>query len=151
MRPLRPGVRHLNMTIRDDLNIAIKEVGIKGFTFIRLTKYEAVLNRIAERFLAHGRLSLNYIWLWEHFQNPKVLSTEKQTTSFLKDCLLLKERYWFVASEEDGKYWVAESTGKAIIQVIEEMYPFEYYIAQHDFKWLLCENHHGVFIKTESA
>lgn len=139
------------MTIRDDLNIAIKEKKIGGLTFIRLTKYEAVLNRIAERFLAHGRLSLNYVWLWEHFQNPMVVSTEKQTTSFLTDCLLLNERYWFVASEEDGKYWVAESTGKAIIQVVEEMYPFEYYIAQRDFKWLLCENHHGVFIKTESA
>jgi len=139
------------MTLRDDINFIIKESNIKGFSFDRLTAYKKLLNRIADKFLINGRMDLNHVWLWDRFRNPKVISTNTDSSNLLTEYLLFNELYWFLASEEDGKYWVAESTGKAIIQIIDEMYLFEYYIVERNLNWILCENHHGAFIKSESA
>ncbi len=113
--------------------------------------YEQILNRIADRFLVQGRMDLSCVWLWEHFRNPKFKSTDADSSYDLAEGLSLNESYWFLASEEDGKYWVAESTGKAIIKIVNVMYPFEYYVVERNFGWILCENHHGVFIKSKSA
>jgi hypothetical protein len=57
--------------------------------------------------------------------------------------------YWFIASDQHGKYWIAEATGSAIVRVVSEMYGFEYYVVERHLDWIFCENHHGVFIKAE--
>lgn len=58
---------------------------------------------------------------------------------------------WFISAiayDEAGKYWIAEATGIAIIRLIGEMHGFEYYIVDREMNWMLCENHHSVFIRT---
>ncbi len=135
------------MTLRDDINKAVKKARIKGFSFVRLTAYEDLLGRIAKRFLVKGRDALNYVWLWEHFLGPTVSYNEQDTIRFLDSRLPKDQSYWFLASEENGKYWVAEGTGDGIIQVLKEMYSFEYYIIERKFLWIVCENHHGTLIQ----
>jgi len=135
------------MTLRDDINKSIKKANIKGFKFVRLTAYEDLLRRIAEKFIVQGRAGLKYVWLWEHFHEPTVSSNEQDAIKLLELKLPKDQSYWFLASEENGKYWVAEGIGEGIIQVLKEMYCFEYYIIERNFRWIVCENHHGTLIQ----
>ena len=136
------------MTLRDDINDAVKSCGISDFEFLRLTKYEALLNKIASQFLAHGKPDLEYIWLWEHFKEPIAKASEQDPFIFLESRLPLNQQFWFIASDEDGKYWVACGKAKSILTVLKEMYLFEYYIIDNKFNWILCENHHGLLIQS---
>jgi hypothetical protein len=135
------------MTLRDDINKVIKEADIKGFNFVRLTAYEDLLDRIAEKFFVQGRDGLKYAWLWEQFHEPTMSYNEQDAIKFMDSRLPKDQSYWFLASEESGKYWVAEGTGDGIIQVLKEMYCFEYYIIERKFCWIVCENHHGSLIQ----
>lgn len=136
------------MTLRDEITAILNELSISDFHFVRLTAYEELLDRIAERFLVRGRADLKYIWLWEHFREPAFSFSASSPIGFLGERLPKDQRYWFLASDEDGKYWVADTTGGAMIQVLEEMRCFEYYIVERKLQWILCENHHGVLIQS---
>ncbi|MGB8355218.1 MAG: DUF6756 family protein [Chthoniobacteraceae bacterium] len=135
------------MSLRNDITSAIKNQSEIDFEFVRLNRYQEILKRIAERFLAKGCLSLTHIWLWEEFRHTVCNTQPPDVIAAIKQRLLPTERYWFLASEEDGKYWVANATGSGIISTLKEMYPFEYYIVDRTMNWILCENHHGLLIE----
>lgn len=109
-----------------------------------------MLDTIAERFLAHGRMDLGKVWLHESFHSIIDTSQPPDIFAELRKQLNDDEHYWFLASEEDGKYWVAEGSGAAIINVIGEMHCFEYYIVDRQMTWILCESHHNMLIKARA-
>jgi hypothetical protein len=135
------------MNLRDDITQAVGEAGIEGFSFVRLTKWETILNQIAERFLNRGVRDLESIWLWNSFREVVSSSQPEDPIGYLRQQIEPAEVYWFIASDENGKYWVADATGTAIVWTVKEMYGFEYYVVDRHLKWLLCENHHSIFIK----
>lgn len=136
--------------LRDHITRAIDSAGIEGFSFVGLTKWEPILHRIAERFLKCGVRDLRCIWIWNEFRED--VSTHQPppelALDYLREQLEPSTIYWFLASEQGGKYWVAESTGGAAVRMIAEMHYFEYYIVDRHLEWILCENHHGIFIRT---
>jgi hypothetical protein len=136
------------MNLRDEITSAVKEASISGFQFVRLTEWGQILDRIAERFLKQGRQDLNSIWLWSSFRDPIDTVVPDDTIKHLRTVLDSATSYWFIASDEEGKYWVADATGEAIVRTIEEMYAFEYYICNKGLGWILCENHHNTFIRS---
>ena len=89
---------------------------------------------------------LNHIWLWERFIEPYESSQPNDGIAELKRRLELDSKYWFIASDEDGKYWVMSGSGNSIVQLLSEMRCFEYYVVSEDLSSILCENHHGAFI-----
>lgn len=137
------------MCLRDDITKAIAEAGIEGFAFVRLTRWEAILHEIADRFLKGGTSDLRYVWLWSEFREEisAFRPSSELAIDYLRGQLEPATSYWFLASDEHGKYWVAEATGEAIVRLIGEMYGFEYYVVDRQFERILCENHHGIFIK----
>ncbi len=137
------------MNLRDNITKAVGEACIEGFSFVRLTKWEDILHRIAERFLKRGVRDLESVWLWNEFREVTSSSQPADQLGYLREQIEPAEIYWFIASDENGKYWVADATGSAIIRTVEEMYAFEYYVVERHFNWLLCENHHGIFIKSQ--
>ena len=139
------------MALRDAITKAVQDESISGFEFVRLIRWEGVLNRIAEKFLRNGTRDLKSIWLWESFRDPITSNQPDDPPQWLRDNLDPSADYWFLATEEDGKYWIAEATGGAIIRVIEEMYGFEYYVVDRRMNWILCENHHSVFIRSDQS
>lgn len=139
------------MTLRDAITKAVRDESISGFDFVRLTKWEDILNRIANRFLRNGTRDLKSIWLWEAFRDPITSEQSDDPLQWLRNHLDSSADYWFIATEEDGKYWIADATGGAIIRVIEEMYGFEYYVVDRGMNWILCENHHSVFIRSDQS
>lgn len=134
------------MDLRDEITQTIRDQSILGFNFVRLTKWEDILNRLGNRFLRNGSGDLDSIWLWERFRDPITSKQPEDPLVWLRENLEPTVEYWFIATDEDGKYWVAEATGDSIIRVIEEMYCFEYYVADRGMNWIVCENHHNVFI-----
>ena len=139
------------MALRDAITKAVGDESISDFEFVRLTKWEGILNRIADRFLRNGTKDLKLIWLWEAFRDPITSTQPSDPMQWLRDHLDTSADYWFIATEEDGKFWIAEATGGAIIKVIEEMYGFEYYVVDREMNCILCENHHSVFIHSDQS
>ena len=137
------------MNLRDDITKAVGEARIDGFSFVRLTKWEGILHRIAERFLKRGVRDLESVWLWNEFREVASSSQPSDQLGHLREQIGPAEVYWFIASDENGKYWVADATGSAIVRTVEEMDAFEYYVVDRHLDWLLCENHHGIFIKAQ--
>jgi len=137
------------VSLRDDINEAIKGLANLKFDFVSLHRYQDILDQVAERFLNRGKRDLNKIWLWNEFRNETGSSQPKDVISELAVLLEPQTSYWFIASDENGKYWVAESNGISIVTVLKEMYGFEYYILDRHMTWILCENHHGMLIEAK--
>ncbi|MES2705588.1 MAG: DUF6756 family protein [Verrucomicrobiota bacterium] len=134
------------MDLRHDITEAIKGRKDIDFTFVRLNRYEAILDRFAERFLIRGRQDLELFWLWTSLRHEVSLDQPEDVPATLRQKLGPMERYWFIAGDEHSKYWVAEASGSGIIKTVSEMYCFEYYIIDPAMTWMLCENHHGMLI-----
>lgn len=130
-------------TLRDNINETIKCENIIDIDFVRLNHWEWILDKLANAFLSNGKQSLSKIWLWEELKTPYTPLNEKDGWSLLKETLNNDFLYWFIASDEDGKYWVMDGKGASIIRLIENGQCFEYYIIDKKFNWMLCENHHG--------
>ena len=137
------------MPLRNDINEAIKGQENLTFNFVSPHRFEDILNQVAERFLKQGKRNLNQIWLWNEFRNETKSSQPADVILELTSRLEPQDSYWFIASDENGKYWVAESNGSSIITVLREMYAFEYYILDRKMTWILCENHHGMLIEAK--
>lgn len=138
------------MTLRDDITSALSSVPETDFHFVRLHSHQDILDRIAERFLIEGRQDLRYVWLWERFRHELASSHPPDPLADLVRRLRPDERYWFLASDQQGKYWVADATGSGILTTLREMYGFEYYVVNRPMHWLICENHHGILIEASS-
>lgn len=139
------------MSLRADINEAIKGQTKLTFNFVSLHRFQDILDQIAERFLKQGKRDLNKIWLWNEFRNEIKSSQPADVILELTSRLEPQDCFWFIASDESGKYWVAESNGSSIITVLREMYAFEYYILDRKMTWILCENHHGMLIEAKPA
>jgi hypothetical protein len=137
-------------SLRDAINGVLNAHPEIEFRFCRLGRHEAVLDAIGERFLTRGRQDLNQVWLHECFHDIRDTSQPPDIFVELRKRLDDEEQYWFLASEENGKYWVAEGKGAAIIRVIGEMFCFEYYIIDRQMTWILCENHHNMLIEARA-
>jgi len=133
-------------TLRDELNDVISSEKIQDLEFIRMNDWQWIMDKLAGSFLSHGKKSLERIWLWDSIKEPYKSYQPDDGIGELKSLLNESESYWFIASDEDGKYWVLEGTGKALVKVLSETRYFEYYITDKAISWLICENHHGVMV-----
>jgi len=139
------------VSLRADINEAIKGQENLIFDFVSPHRFEDILDQVAERFLKRGKRNLNQIWLWNEFRNETKSIQSADVILELTSRLEPQDSYWFIASDENGKHWVAASNGSSIITVLIEMYAFEYYILDRKMTWILCENHHGMLIEAKSV
>lgn len=133
-------------TLRDELNDVISSANIEGLEFLRMNDWQWIMHKLTDSFLSHGRQSLDRIWLWDSIKEPYTSYQPENGIEELKFLLSESDSYWFIASDEDGKYWVLEGSGKAIVSALFETRYFEYYITDKELSWLICENHHGVMV-----
>jgi hypothetical protein len=133
-------------TLRDELNEVINSEKIQGLEFLRMNEWQWIMDKLANNFLSHGTKSLDRIWLWDSIREPYTSCQPKDGVEELSSFLSESDSYWFIASDEDGKYWILEGTGKAIVSALSETGYFEYYITNKEITWLICENHHGVMV-----
>ena len=138
------------MTLRDDITAALTAVPAADFHFVRLQSFQDILNRIADSFLSQGRQDLRYVWLWERFRHQISSSHPSDVLAELERRLQRDERFWFLASDQHGKFWVADATGSGVLTTLREMYHFEYYVVDRHMTWLICENHHGMLVEASS-
>ena len=139
------------MNLRDSINDAIKTGAIVEIRFVRIHQWQWVLETFAERFLINRKKDLDRSWLWESIVEPYISSQPDNAIDQVRSALQDGSSYWFVASEEDGKYWVLQGSRKGIVTLLSEMHCFEYYILTNNFDSMMCEDHHGVlYIKGPS-
>ncbi|MFD1733286.1 DUF6756 family protein [Deinococcus malanensis] len=112
-----------------------------------------MLNTILNTFTTYGSRGRDQFWLWEGFKGEQAhaMLPEPLDPALLLQFVAPDERVWFVTEDwggtkRDGHYWVFEGQTRAITQLLQELFAFEYYLVAKDFSWLLCENHHNTLI-----
>ena len=90
----------------------------------------------------------NPTWWWEYFRKelPKASRSGdeeawKQIVSVVPDPDV---KAWFIPEDDENLVYLA--CPRVIQKIIGNSSPFEYYIVDNQFKWLLCETHHDDFI-----
>jgi hypothetical protein len=134
-------------SLRDEINELFKRSPHLGghAEFISLHRYERVLRRVADHFLARGMLDLERGWWWEHLRGESHGLTPTDPLAVVRLLLSPTTRYWFIASEGlDRPKWVLEADGFGIMTILTELHHFEYYIVEKKLAWMMGENHHGV-------
>lgn len=131
-------------TLRQELDEFIHSKNIDGLKFVGVSHWQWIVNRMAEEFLNEGQQGLKNKWMWDEIIEPCNCFKPEDGIVELNKLLSPGESYWFIASDEDSKFWLMEGTGESIIQTLSEMRYFEYFITDKDLNWLICENQHGV-------
>ena len=111
--------------------------------------HEAIFKKINSTFLTTRQYNDSHYW-WRNYKNLDHYGIHfKDRFAFEqleKIVPITKALFWFVASEQNGKYWLYESDLESIKLILSEMYGFEYYLIDKKYQWILCENHHDILI-----
>jgi hypothetical protein len=130
---------------RDQIKEAVITLGLgeEHFQVLEGNEMRAVYESALSRFVT-GK---NPQWWWEHF-------TQGISMQFLdgdgwrhisRIAPNPDEEVWFIAEDwVSPNYSVWSAKVREVEEVIGECSPFEFYIVSHDFRWLICENHHDV-------
>lgn len=134
-------------TNADEIQKAAQTLGLSSEGFRRLPAEDAkhVYSSALRHFVPKG----HPYWWWEHF--PTSTSVHFVDGDGWRHLIELvpdsNERVWFIAEDfVPPEYSVWEASICDIQAVVGECYPFEYYVIQQQFRWLVCENHHDVVI-----
>jgi hypothetical protein len=86
-------------------------------------------------------------WWWMRLRcRGYAMSVRPDTPEIkLSDFINVPGPVYLMIDADDGKL-VYEGTVLGIEQIISECSYFEYYVVAKNFKWLMCETHHGEFI-----
>ena len=49
-------------------------------------------------------------------------------------------------AKERGSFWLFEGRYEATLRVLQNMHRIEFYIADRNMTWIVCENHHDLLI-----
>jgi len=134
-------------TNADEIQRATQALGFSPERFRRLPAEDA--QRVYKSALRHFVPQGQPRWWWEHFPaSTGVHFTAgdgwRHLTEFVPEA---DERVWFIAEDSvPTEHSVWEASVRDIQAVIAECYGFEFYVIQHQFRWLVCENHPDVVV-----
>jgi hypothetical protein len=134
-------------SLRHEITAAVQTTGLSTDDFRPLAGVERaqVLAAVMQRYV----LDPHRVWWWEVFRcrGLSVDFAEGAGGHWLSRLLEApeRERVWFIAGVDEAEpALVYACTVTDLEAVLDACYPFEYYVAAHDYSWLACENHHDV-------
>ena len=133
-------------TVKDAIKKAAQTLGLSQEEFAPVPEHESVklYQKLRQRFCT----SPEAYWWWESFREEHSSLYFENGKGFLKlieICPDPEEKVWFVAeSSTFPSFPVYQGTVEAIQRVSGECHPFEYYLINKDYRWLVCENHHDL-------
>lgn len=110
------------------------------------TRWEAVLVAILETFTISGAANLGRVWIWEDFTAGSRGWNRGATDVAALNVLGDADLPVFCLIERNGGHWVFEGTLGASLAVIGESPLAEFCIVPTSLDWLVCENHHDMWI-----
>lgn len=141
------------MSLRSDIEVSRKRLCIntQDFSEVAHFAYKTILKKIWNRFTKLGHKAEDYFWINSHIENaigyqPK---SGEATGANLKDIVPPCDKVWFVGQQtmnEQPKYWLYEGALHAVVEILDDMYFFDFYIVEKKFNWIVSENHHGILI-----
>lgn len=151
MRKKRHILRDNWKSIRENIEQVIKEYRIapEDFKPVNINEWEEIENKIIETFCDFP-LSYKYrpTWLWEYFKfsGTALSNLVEYAPQYLPELLEPEERVWFFVNDHKSKFWYYEGTVRSIQTIIDESYWDEFYIVSKKYDWLICMNHHEIFM-----
>ncbi|MFB0497081.1 hypothetical protein ABID99_003318 [Mucilaginibacter sp. OAE612] len=98
--------------------------------------------------LAHFVNGKDRRWWWEAFKSSFSFKTFDYPPDRFSEIIPdLTRKVWLMVEDDQEKFYpIYDVDPKYICGILNECFGFEYYIIDKDYKWLLCENHHGRLI-----
>jgi len=116
------------------------------FFEVRKDQWKSILTNIEDRFITKTHYSQGLHWGWNRLKEPSyavrlVDPPYKHFDYFIED-----DHIWFIVEDIYDKMWIYEGESRLIFdQVIPELYQLkEYYLVSKKYKWIICEDHHGI-------
>lgn len=141
------------MGTRQLLTDAAKSLGVDDeLRLVEPYRYRAVLERIIECRTLLSKDAVSAPWWWEALRQPVACCQPADAIGLLKDIAPVDELVWFVIeaneipAKREGNFWLYEASIEVIARVLRELPHCEYYVVSKKCDWLLCENHHDLFI-----
>lgn len=87
-------------------------------------------------------------WWWEAFKSSfSFKRLDYPPNNFSEIIPDLTRKVWLMIEDDQEPYYpIYDVDPTYICNILNECFGFEYYIIDKDYKWLLCENHHGSLI-----
>lgn len=151
MRKKRNLLREDWTSIRANIEQVIKELQIapEDFKPVNINDWEEIENKIIETFCDFP-LSYKYraTWLWQYFKitGTTLSHLVEYAPQYLPEILNPEERVWFFVNDQNSKFWYYEGTVRSVQTIIDESYWNEFYIVSKKYQWLICMNHHDIFM-----
>ena len=141
------------VSLRQDIEEERKLLDLDKDAFgeVSLHTYDEILKNVWSVFTELGHTAKNHFWINHHITNKVTYdpSNELEVLSVLKEIVPYSDTLWFIGQEtknESPKYWLYESTLDAAINILSEMYFFDFYLVDKKYKWIVSEEHHGLLI-----
>lgn len=141
------------MDFKSEILVRARNLGFNSeeFDSVNIYAWPEIMKKIETKFVIRRNTNTKFNWWWEDLKGEKtsVIFPEDNGWSYLDQLVGKHEKVWFVGcnSKYDvTKFYLFQGYVKPIQQVLGEMYPFEYYLINKKYEWMLCENHHGVMI-----
>ncbi len=142
------------MDLRDSIEIERKALGISLDCFSEVQYYaeKHILQQIWNRFTKLGHQAEKYFWINHHLIGDVIRyqpKKENDITKILVGILPPQEIVWFIGQEtknEQPKYWLYEAKVNSVIDILDNMYVFDFYIVNKKYHWLVTQEHHGILL-----
>ena len=121
------------------------EVRATGIPCSVLTAEEA--NQFLQR--VQGCFSVRRWPLWEYIEND-VYVNDPEAWLWMKEFLGDEPAFFFFNPEDDKEIFRFQHA-KAVVDVLEDCFGFEFYISDENLSYLLCFNHHDMLIAAGTA
>ncbi|ECQ8978631.1 hypothetical protein ACDT65_000481 [Salmonella enterica subsp. enterica] len=134
--------------LRIELENAIKNLGIYDY---RVDKPEQIVSEIKEIYVNGNPrtwwLSLKHRqYVFSYTDNSGYKNISQIVSKQLNESNVINKHIFLIADEDNEQIYVYNVPLNSLPEIIENCRYFEYYVADHELSWLICENDHGDLI-----
>lgn len=130
------------MSIKEDLDEQVKYNNLK-LAWLESNQSKLVLDKISEIY----KIDYDNLFIWEYLEGKVTNYTNENWEIELMDLLvLLNDKIYICITNEEYYPWsILYGSKNDIINIVNEMYYFEYFIFDDNFSILIFDTHHNYF------
>lgn len=121
------------------------------FNALGIYDWPEIFKKIETAYIIKENSNTKFNWWWEHLKGDSfsLAIPREKTHACLQYLIPLQEKAFFIGCENErdpSKFWLFEGQIGAILQVMDEVPAFEYYLVSKKYEWFLAMNHHDYLI-----
>lgn len=138
--------------LNDELNNEIRNILASGMQIDELNddSSKQIINDIAEQYV----IDRDFIWWWECLSKENTIIDYDDGLGwdcFAKFIQPLEQQVYIVVTDDEPEPWsIYKGSLLAVIDLLNNMWRFEYFIISEDLSWVIFDTHHNSLVITGS-